>query len=72
MPGTDVNRDEEIRQLAYKIWQEAGCPNGCDIQHWLKAESIWAEIHPLDKPRNSAKPAKARKPRQARTVKREL
>jgi hypothetical protein len=72
MPGTEVNRDEEIRQLAYRLWQEAGCPNGCDVQHWLRAEAIWAEIHPGENRPTSAKPSKARKPRQARTVKREL
>ena len=67
MPGTEVNRDEEIRQLAYRLWQEAGCPNGSDWQHWLNAEAIW-----LENQSNSTKPAKARKPRQSRTVKREL
>jgi len=41
MPGTEPNREEEIRQLAYRLWQEAGCPEGIEAQHWLKAEAIW-------------------------------
>jgi hypothetical protein len=51
--GTEIDRDEEIRRLAYKFWQEAGCP----VQHWLKAERIWLEEHrPKDKPEVSASP----------------
>ena len=66
MQGTKIDGDEEIRQLAYRIWQEAGCPNGSDLQHWLKAKEIWLETHPLE---NRTKPSKGRKPRQTRTVK---
>ena len=69
MQGTEIDRDEEIRQLAYRFWQEAGCPDGTDLQHWLKAEESWLENHPSE---NRTKPTKARKPRQARAVKREL
>jgi hypothetical protein len=43
MQGMQMNRDEEIRQLAYRLWQEEGCPEGREIQHWIKAESIWLE-----------------------------
>jgi hypothetical protein len=60
MQGTEIDRDEEIRQLAYRLWQESGCPNGSDLQHWLKAQEIWLEVH---------SPSKARKPRQTRTLK---
>ena len=42
MQGTEIDRDEEIRQLAYRLWQEAGCPNGSDLQHWLQAQGIVA------------------------------
>lgn len=63
MQGTEIDRDEEIRRLAYKFWQEAGCP----VQHWLKAERIWLEEHrPKDKPEVSASP-KGRRRRQTRT-----
>ena len=69
MQGTQIDRDEEVRQLAYRLWQEAGCPNGADLQHWLKAEEVWRENQ---SPEKRTKPAKAKKPRQTRMVKREL
>jgi Protein of unknown function (DUF2934) len=34
-------RDEEISQIAYKLWQDEGCPDGRHLEHWSKAESIW-------------------------------
>jgi hypothetical protein len=33
--------DEEIRQIAYKLWQEEGCPDGRHLDHWFSAEAIW-------------------------------
>ena len=69
MQGTEIDRDEEIRQLAYRLWQESGCPNGSDLQHWLKAQELWLEKH---RPKNRTKLAKAKKPRQTRTLKRDL
>jgi Protein of unknown function (DUF2934) len=45
MQGTEMNRDEEIREVAYKLWQEEGYPHGYEVQHWLKAEEIWQEKH---------------------------
>ena len=69
MQGSETNHDEEVRQIAFRLWQEAGCPNGSDLQHRLKAKEIWLETHRSEKP---TKPSKARKPRQTRTAKREL
>jgi hypothetical protein len=34
-------RDEEIRQIAYHLWLDEGCPHGRQEEHWFKAESIW-------------------------------
>lgn len=70
MQRSQINQDEEVRQLAYKIWQEAGCPNGSDLQHWLKAEEIWLATHRPKKSRT--KPSKATKPEKAWTAKRAL
>ena len=70
MQGTQIDQDEEVRQLAYRIWQEAGCPNGSDLQHWLKAQEIWLETHGSVKSRTT--PSKAAKPRTTRTVKKAL
>jgi hypothetical protein len=70
MQATQIDRNEEIRQLAYKIWQESGCPDGADVQHWLKAQEIWLETHAPKKRR--AIPSKARKPSKNVATKREL
>ena len=63
MNHMEVERDAEIRELAYRIWQEQGYPHGDEVQHWLKAEAIWLEKHrPKNKPRQS-KPVKRTKSR---------
>jgi Protein of unknown function (DUF2934) len=33
------DRSEEIRRLAYRKWQEAGCPSGDGVEFWLTAEA---------------------------------
>ena len=68
MRSRQIDRDREIRQLAYTIWQESGCPHGSDLQHWLKAEEIWLETHRPKKTR--AKPTKAKHPKKTESVKR--
>jgi len=30
--------EEEIRQLAYELYQESGCAPGRDLDNWLEAE----------------------------------
>lgn len=34
-------RDERIRRIAYSIWEEEGCPNGCADDHWHRATAIY-------------------------------
>lgn len=29
---------DEIAARAYKIWQQQGCPEGCEEEHWWQAE----------------------------------
>jgi hypothetical protein len=36
-------RDDEIRTIAYYIWQEDGCVHGHDCEHWIRAEAIWED-----------------------------
>jgi hypothetical protein len=36
-------REDEIRLIAYQIWEEESCPDGKDCEHWIKAETIWEE-----------------------------
>ena len=43
MNRMEVERNAEIRELAYRIWEEEGYPYGQEVQHWLKAEAIWQE-----------------------------
>ena len=39
-----MGREEEIRIIAYHIWEEESYSHGRDVEHWLKAEVIWEEI----------------------------
>ena len=32
-------RDQEIRERAYEIWEHEGRPDGHSLDHWLKAET---------------------------------
>ncbi len=34
-------REDEIRLIAFNIWQEEGCLDGRDCEQWLRAEIIW-------------------------------
>lgn len=36
-------REDEIKVIAYSIWEQEGCCDGHDIEHWLKAGVIWEE-----------------------------
>ena len=38
-----MGREDEIRTIAYRIWEEEGCCDGHDFNHWLKAEVIWED-----------------------------
>jgi hypothetical protein len=40
-----MEREEEIRLIAYRIWEEEGRPQALDFDHWLKAEAMWRERH---------------------------
>jgi hypothetical protein len=37
--------DEAVKVIAYRIWEEEGRPTGRDLDHWLKAETLWDEQH---------------------------
>ena len=36
-----MGREDEIRLIAYNIWEEERYPDGCDCEHWFRAEAIW-------------------------------
>ena len=56
-----MDRDDEIREIAYTIWEQEGCTNGNDLEYWLKAEKIWEE-------RNTAATSTAQTAEAARPV----
>lgn len=35
-----------IEERAYQIWDDEGCPTGCELDHWLRAESEITEAVP--------------------------
>jgi hypothetical protein len=34
-------RDEEIRCMAYDLWEHEARPEGRALDHWLKGEATW-------------------------------
>jgi len=38
-----VHHEEEVRLIAYWIWEDEGRPHGCDVDHWLRAEAVWRQ-----------------------------
>jgi hypothetical protein len=46
---------QRIAVRAYALWEQEGCPHGCDIAHWLKAEAELAAA--WNEPKDAAAPA---------------
>jgi len=38
--SNDDHQEQQIRELAYKLYEEGGRIDGHDVEHWLEAESI--------------------------------
>lgn len=32
--------EEQIRELAYYIWEQEGCPEGKDLEHYFRAKKM--------------------------------
>lgn len=45
---------DKIQELAYRLWQEDGAPEGRDMDYWLRAE---AALHTTGKPKAEKKAA---------------
>jgi len=45
-----AGRDQRIADLAYRIWEEDGRPEGRAEQHWLRASVLVDESAPKKKP----------------------
>ncbi len=38
-----MSREEQIRLIAYQLWEDERRPEGRHLDHWFRAESIWRE-----------------------------
>ncbi len=36
-----MHHEEEIRLMAYRIWEDQGRQDGRDVEQWLEAEAMW-------------------------------
>ncbi len=68
MAASGGDREQKIREIAYLIWLEEGCPSGRDVDHWVKAserlalgERVPGDAPPVKKPA-AAKTAKPKAP----------
>ena len=50
-----MGKEEEIRVIAYSIWELGGCCEGRDVEYWLEAETIWEEKQKLAPARRNIK-----------------
>lgn len=58
---------DQIQELAYRLWQEDGAPEGRDMDYWLRAE---AALQATLKPKAEKKaPPKAKTAAKAKTDK---
>jgi hypothetical protein len=63
-----IDRNERIAERAYRIWEDAGRPEGQDVEHWLSAEAELAEAGPADEEGAVAPPRAATGAPSAATV----
>ena len=38
-----MHHEDEVRLIAYQIWEKQCCPEGRELEHWFKAEAVWQE-----------------------------
>src|SRR4051812_30557429 len=46
MSDTDAERERRIRERAYFLWLEAGCPEGRSVEFWNRAQMLEAAAPP--------------------------
>lgn len=64
-----MHHEDEVKLIAYELWEQEGRPDGQDMEHWLRAEAIWAERQLPQVEEVARKPA-VKKTRRATTTKR--
>jgi hypothetical protein len=52
-----MGRNDEVRRIAYSIWEREGRPEGHALEHWQRAEKTWAS---QQKPSRHSTPASER------------
>jgi hypothetical protein len=50
-----TDRNDRIREMAYFLWLDEGCPEGAAERHWLAAEAL-VESEPLERKRIEGEP----------------
>ncbi len=45
----EENAMQRVRELAYRLWQEEGCPQGEDLRHWFRAKALFNAERPEHK-----------------------
>ena len=58
--ANSTNRDQRITELAHRIWEEEGRPDGQAEAHWARAVAI-IDAEALAKPKAPAKKAAPKK-----------
>jgi hypothetical protein len=53
-----MEREDEIRIVAYRMWEQEGRRDGRDCEHWLKAEVIWEQSQKTKKEASGNEPLK--------------
>ncbi|MBI4339558.1 MAG: DUF2934 domain-containing protein [Chloroflexi bacterium] len=43
-----MEREEEVRRIAFDLWQQEGRPEGRALEHWLKAQKVMEESRPAE------------------------
>jgi hypothetical protein len=39
-----MSEEDDIHLIAYGLWEQEGCPDGRDCEHWYKAKLIWDKL----------------------------
>jgi hypothetical protein len=54
------DREQQIRERAHALWEEQGCPEGRDAEHWQQAQAeLTADIETPPPTANGLPPADA-------------
>ncbi len=59
VPGE--SREEAVRRMAYLLYVERGCVDGCEVEDWLRAEVLVGQEPAAAAPGPDAPPAAAKR-----------